>query len=107
MIPRDCTACGACCLSDRREGDTGYVHLEPEEAQRLERRHPKLPIFQEELGTKVTKDGRVCTALRGRIGRHVECSVYKDRPQLCRSFRKSGGDCRFARRMWGWDNFEA
>lgn len=114
-VVRDCTKCGACCRSDRQE-KPGYVYLSLEDAERIRRKHPRMPIVQErvppfaahvELGTRETKDGCVCAALRGRIGVKVTCAIYKDRPQLCREFLKGSGDCRFARRFWGWDPSEA
>ena len=34
-----------------------------------------------------------CSALRGELGRSVECSVYEDRPAVCRRFEAGSEGC--------------
>lgn len=54
------------------------------------------------LGTKHDLQGRrVCVALSGRIGKQVACSIYMDRPDLCRQFQAGTPECFEARRAAG------
>jgi len=54
------------------------------------------------LGTRINKQGRrVCRALEGKVGRHVECAIYESRPGLCREFEAGSPECFQARRAVG------
>lgn len=102
----DCLQCGACCVSPF--SGEGYIHLEPEERDRL--RGLSLPVIEMDaagetlllLATRVNAQGlRVCRALGGSVGRRVACSVYEDRPHLCREFEAGSAECVAARRAAG------
>jgi len=87
----------------------GYIQLNLEEELRLERKG--LPVFEIVpdpqdrivlLGTKRNGQGvRVCTALTGKLGKQVACSIYPERPHLCRQFEAGSPECHEARRTLG------
>ena len=105
--PPDCLTCGACCASPFI--GEGYIRLNPEEEKRLRRRGlPILEVVSDPedrivlLGTKQNcRATRVCIALSGTVGNQVACSIYEQRPELCRQFEAGSPECRQARRAAG------
>ena len=103
----DCLTCGACCASPF-VGE-GYIRLDAAEEARLARRGlPVLVVVPDAedrvvlLGTKHNAQGfRVCVGLTGKIGKQVACSIYEDRPLLCRQFEAGSPECHAARRAAG------
>jgi Fe-S-cluster containining protein len=105
--PPDCLTCGACCASPF--AGEGYIQLNEQEEGDLTRLG--LPVFElipdpddrvVMLGTKPSSQmGRVCIALTGKVGKRVACSIYLDRPQLCRQFTAGSPECHQARRAAG------
>lgn len=96
----DCIPCGACCIY-------GLVipinRREPEPLQRY------LEITLDDADDVVIErvfergaDGR-CTNLDGVVGQEIGCSVYLDRPQICRDFDAGSDRCFGYRRMYGID----
>ena len=106
-LPPDCLICGACCASPFI--GEGYIQLDPDEEERLGRSGlPVLEVVPDPedrivmLGTKRNGQGvLVCAALTGRLGRRVACTIYEDRPQLCRQFEAGSPECYQARRAAG------
>lgn len=47
--------------------------------------------------------GNRCAALEGEIGCRVECSVYENRPLVCREFQAGSEDCKMVRRLFRLD----
>lgn len=45
----------------------------------------------------------VCSALQGRLGERVRCTIYGLRPRACSAFRLGGPDCRSVRRKLGFE----
>jgi Fe-S-cluster containining protein len=101
MLPRapyDCTRCGACCCNleqNRQLGFIEYVPLDPDDALL---RKPKLVrrfvVYNErdEPHMRLDREQR-CAALRGEVGRSVECSIYPDRPGVCRRLQPGSAGC--------------
>jgi Fe-S-cluster containining protein len=96
----DCIPCGACCIY-------GLVipinRREPEPLQRY------LEITLDDADDVVIErvfergaDGR-CINLDGVVGQKIGCSVYPDRPQICRDFDAGSDRCFGYRRMYGID----
>jgi Fe-S-cluster containining protein len=87
----DCLACGVCCAYSETwpafigEGDGAGI---PDDLIDFE--HGRMLCF-----------GDRCSALEGEIGIRVGCSVYADRPLVCREFRAGSQDCRMVRRRFG------
>lgn len=84
-----CLSCGACCAYFR----VAFYWREAEPAEHSD----AVPLdLWEELtdrhrcmkGTS-TKHNPKCVALKGKIGQHVECSIYSNRPSPCRDFEAS------------------
>ena len=107
LSPPDCLICGACCASPFL--GEGYIPVDAAEQARLKRRG--LPVLElisdpenpvDMLGTKINAQGaRVCVALSGRLGKQVACTIYADRPALCRQFEAGSRECLAARRAVG------
>ena len=94
--------CGACCGSLD-------VLLSAEEADRFEST-PRLRVLlaYHPVGTGpswpfLRRDAASghCTALEGVMGR-CRCTIYADRPHLCRAFEAGSPDCLAARRAKGF-----
>jgi uncharacterized protein len=107
----ECCRCGACCCSPW-QGE-GYVRLYEPDSARLRRfALPVVTLLQpgeggqmEELlllATRRDLEGtRVCIAFAGKVGEACGCSIYEDRPLLCRKFQVGDTLCREARRRAG------
>ena len=84
----DCLSCGVCCACSESwpafigDGDGAGI---PDEF--IDFDHERMLCF-----------GDRCSALVGEIGRRVECSVYPDRPLVCREFQPGSQDCVMVRR---------
>lgn len=72
----DCQECGACC------GDQ-VIPLLPKD---------RVPIHMRD-GMFLHMGGQQCSALLGRIGHKVSCSIYKSRPTVCAAFAKGSKGC--------------
>lgn len=94
----DCTTCGACCTPEDGVSKT-WVRVEKGDRDQIGRR---LPIMRKPGGdyiqTRRNADGDVvCAALDGSVGSSCNCSVYNDRPLVCRLFEVGGDECLKAR----------
>lgn len=85
----DCRTCGACCKG--LEVDLGFGDDIPEALVKDDRLFGLLMR---------TRKGR-CIAFRGTIGEKARCSIYEDRPQVCRDFEPGCDTCLYARRREG------
>ena len=87
----DCQSCGACCsyswewptLIGFGDGDGLPRHLIEDGRMRC--------------------NGNRCAALAGTIGEEVHCTVYEDRPLVCREFAAGSDDCLAVRREFGFE----
>jgi Fe-S-cluster containining protein len=81
----DCKKCGACCMGQ----------IVPVQAT------DNVPIlmvadyFMRQVG------GR-CVALVGALGRETSCTIYKQRPAVCRALKKGSWACLAIRSDWGF-----
>lgn len=88
----ECQECGACCAGwevDLFSSD--LVNIE-----RAEKRLGKTLMREVSRGDTVmaaTGPRLRCAALKGRIGKDTACAIYKDRPDVCRAFRRGGDQC--------------
>lgn len=80
----ECLDCGACCGFFK-----GYFKEEknPDYKKLGDRIHfvSKDKIYLK--GMEVFRKGR-CDSLDGEIGKYVSCSVYEDRPNICRDYQR-------------------
>lgn len=86
-VPKDCTACGACCFSP----DPTYLRLYEADVARLDR--DDLVRRDGDAWFMLMVDGR-CAALRADpwTSRFL-CSVYGRRPDVCRSLARGSFAC--------------
>ena len=97
----DCQKCGACCLS------FDVVLLSQAECDAYER-NPRLlsltvihPVggAQWRFMARTQETGQ-CMALGGKLG-DCGCTIYEDRPDLCRKFPSGGPECIEVRKKFG------
>ncbi|MBI3523668.1 MAG: YkgJ family cysteine cluster protein [Betaproteobacteria bacterium] len=87
----DCVTCGGCCAWSASwpvfigDGDSQGI---PEE------------VIDFENG-RMLSHGNRCAALEGRLGERVSCSVYANRPLVCREFQAGSPDCLMVRGALG------
>jgi Fe-S-cluster containining protein len=107
LKPYDCQSCGACCVHLGPYDGNGYVYLDRAESVRM-RRHG-LRVVEAALGARclaaAPHDGAwgypACVAFDGELGVRCGCSVYAERPAVCRDFESGGELCREARERAG------
>jgi Fe-S-cluster containining protein len=103
----DCQTCGACCVHLGPYDGNAYVYLDPDEARRM--RRLGLRVVREALGARclaaAPHDGAwgypACVAFEGELGIRCGCSVYSDRPGVCREFAAGSDVCKEARERAG------
>ncbi len=93
MTTYDCAKCGACC-----EGlDVDLVWSDQSVPEDMtERTTDNIDLFK----MRQNKDGS-CVALCGNIGKSVSCSIYENRPSVCREFEPGNLQCQQSRRFIG------
>ncbi len=107
----DCRTCGGCCLIDLHEptyfplmaGDRArlpkrlHLHIVDDQLTTITTRAKRGPL----AGKKITR----CVMLKGTVGHAVSCSVYEDRPTVCREAIEPGdAACILTRRtLFGHD----
>lgn len=97
----DCVTCGACCVYglvipiNRRDPEPleRYIEVTLDDA-------PEVVI--ERVFERDERDGR-CVNMAGEVGVEIGCTVYPDRPQICRDFDAGSDRCFGYRRMYGID----
>jgi Fe-S-cluster containining protein len=103
----NCQNCGACCVQLGPYDGNAYVYLDKEEAHQM--RALGLPVVETAMGSRCLgaaqhegAGGRpACVAFAGELGGPCGCSVYEDRPSVCRAFEIGGPLCREAREWAG------
>jgi len=89
----DCLVCGGCCAWS----ETWQVLMGPRDGEGIP---DELIDFDNQ---RMQSWGHRCAALEGEIGCRVGCSVYADRPLVCREFQAGSEDCRMVRRRFGFE----
>jgi Fe-S-cluster containining protein len=103
--PPDCTRCGACCFNPPENVDEGYAdYVEVLDSDLLARRPELLRRHTVENGGRVhlrlLGDQR-CSALSGKLGGRVRCTIYHVRPAPCRRVQAGSELCLRYRRERG------
>lgn len=98
----ECTTCGICCFLPL------IVPVTKAESERLTSYCDILLDGADEdiVVDRVlarSDDGR-CRNLKGTLGENIGCSVYEDRPQVCRDFEAGSDRCHEYRRMFDLEN---
>jgi Fe-S-cluster containining protein len=108
----DCTTCGACCTNpDENVAENYPWYLEVRDTPLLDERsraHANLAkkhVVYDPDGVphlRLDPSGR-CTALVGKIGARVRCTIYELRPKGCRMLMPGDERCLQARKERGID----
>ncbi len=98
----ECTTCGICCFLPL------IVPVSRAESERLTSYcEVLLDGSEDEIAVdrmlSRAEDGR-CRNLEGTLGENIGCSIYEDRPQVCRDFEAGSDRCHEYRRMFGLEN---
>ena len=100
----ECRTCGACCTGSSSDGD--FVPVTRLDRKRLPTKYQKkLQDLSEQtsgamqaLGLKRFGAVEACIALKGTLGKDIQCDVYAQRPDFCRTFEKGSQQCHDRRR---------
>jgi Fe-S-cluster containining protein len=97
----DCQTCGACCFGlDVLLGDGEAEHFErTAHLAPLTVMHHCAPGLVLRFMKKHAESER-CVALEGGVGK-CRCTIYEERPALCRELAAGSPDCVTARRVQG------
>ncbi len=90
-IPADCLTCGACCFSQLPT----YVRVTGNDWERLGGRAETVAHFVGSRAYMKMAEGH-CAALavrEGEVGREYYCTVYDQRPQVCRDLARGSPQC--------------
>lgn len=87
--PYDCSKCGACCVDQ-------LLLLHTDDQVPL---HMKEPMQLTEGYRMRLVNGR-CAAFRGRLGIDASCSIYDQRPDICRVMAPGSWACKDIRLEW-------
>jgi Fe-S-cluster containining protein len=82
-----CTACGACCFTDRAD----WIAVFAVDEARMDPAALALTHLVDGRRFMRVRDGR-CAAL-GVAGGQYLCGIYASRPDACRWLERSGGEC--------------
>jgi Fe-S-cluster containining protein len=99
----DCQACAACC-----HGDEGWVHVDASDDVRVDA-SPALQrlVVLTRHGGYVKRSLKMidgaCAGLSRLARDRFSCTVYDDRPSVCRTVERGSDACRSARRAQGLD----
>jgi Fe-S-cluster containining protein len=103
----DCITCGACCRNpaeNRAEGYVWYLEVKDTDLPNKPDLAKKHVVYDPDGKPHLRLDpsGR-CTALLGKIGKQVRCTIYALRPKGCRMLMPGDARCLLARREQGID----
>ena len=107
-VAYDCVRCGACCCNLDQNREIGYRdYVEIGKRSPLVRQPEllkKYVVINEDGIPHMKLDARErCVALKGAVGRKVECVIYPDRPSGCRRVQPGDENCKKSRRERGID----
>jgi hypothetical protein len=98
LTQADCQRCGACCTNpdeNRAEGFAFYVEVEDDSRLLMVDDLKKRYVVFDDAGVphlRLDPSGR-CAALRGKLGRQVDCAIYADRAPGCRRVEPGTPEC--------------
>ena len=92
-LASSCRSCGACCAYSRE-----WPRFSTDPDERIDRLPPDLVSPS---GAGMRCEGERCSALVGEIGVATGCSVYADRPDVCRACLPGDDACTMARTKFG------
>ena len=100
--PTECAGCGSCCeffqAIDVFEEETNFQWLKANGYITEDNEHTMYAMKQVEDSTR-------CIALRGEVGKDASCSIYENRPEVCRIFTGGSDRCRSILKLENYDCF--
>ena len=93
QIP-DCLECGACCVKEPL-----WVEVNRSDYRRLNNPEMLEPGDILPWAMKTKGGNGQCVALDGIVGQRVCCTVYENRPEICRQVERGSEICIY---MLGW-----
>ncbi|MCS6899198.1 MAG: YkgJ family cysteine cluster protein [Myxococcales bacterium] len=102
----DCTTCGACCTNpeeNRAEGFLYYVEVDRSCSLLYRPDLRKRYVVEDPEGIPHLRmdPAQRCSALVGKLGKRVRCSIYEHRPRGCRLVEAGSLRCLQARQERG------
>ena len=104
----DCQTCGLCCVS--LTGFEAYADCTPRDLERLPKTFRRLHVVNNTIRTRdaLQRSGPLkgatataCAALRGALLKSTKCSIYENRPSVCRTAIRPGDrSCRQTRKLF-------
>lgn len=85
----ECVACGACCFSTNAE----YLRVAGVDYERLGEDAERLTIFVENRAYMRLVDGHCAALTYDPKRQHYLCSIYENRPDVCRWLERGSGQC--------------
>lgn len=85
----ECLDCGACCFSTLPT----YLRITGDDHERLGDRAEELSHFVENRCFMRIVDGRCAALVIDPDASRFVCSVYEDRPRICRELRRGSPEC--------------
>lgn len=106
MSKLDCTSCGACCVNPNENQAEQYAwYLEVRDTKLLQKPElTKKHVVYDPDGVphlRLDPQSQRCTALVGKLGQRVRCTIYELRPKGCRMLMPGDERCLLARRERG------
>lgn len=95
-MPFDCQQCGACCETFRVSFYWAEADARGLPAKLTSKVNERFSCM---AGTDLPKPR--CVALAGKVGEHVACTVYAQRPEACREVQAGDEKCLKARARHG------
>jgi hypothetical protein len=93
VVQSPCNACGACCSYA-----ADWPRFTLEDDAYIARIAPEL-VSESMSGMRC--DGARCSALLGKVGVATSCSIYAQRPEVCRDCQAGDDACTIARERFG------
>jgi Fe-S-cluster containining protein len=105
-VDYDCVTCGACCYNPENNRELGFIdYVEIDPSDRIMKKPElvrRLVVLDDDLVPHMRLDHlHRCAALTGRLGVKVGCSIYHDRPEMCRTFKAGSKKCKELRKERG------
>ena len=98
----DCQSCGACCQAFTQVAVYPDEKIFPEYYWEITVKGEKGEITVDKF---LRRNGEtfVCEFLGGKLGEHVSCNIYEQRPIVCRNFEAGSDKCHALRRAFGFE----
>ena len=85
----ECLECGACCFSNLER----YVRVTGDDHKRLGDRAEELARFDGNRAYMRMAEGHCIALIVSQTTRHLTCSAYAIRPDVCRTLARSSSAC--------------